>query len=208
MFINCKEAAPQDLYKILIGSVVPRPIAWVSTIGKNGVTNLAPFSFFNCFGIDPPILAFAPGYKSISKQGSEVVREMKDTLRNIVDTNEFVINVVSAELGEQMNQCAAEYPPEVSEFGKVGVTAGKSTFVQAPRVVESPVNFECKLLQLIQHGNNNMVLGEIVAMHVDERVIGERGHIKNEELRAIGRMAGNWYTDTQNGNFELIRPSV
>ena len=208
MYINCEEASTQDIYKILIGSVIPRPIAWVSTIGLNGVNNLAPFSFFNCFGADPPMLAFAPAFKSVTKSGGTLIREPKDTLRNIVDTKEFVVNVVSQFLGEQMNQCAAEYPSDVSEFEITGVTPVASTRVQAPRVGESLVNFECTLIQVIQHGNNNMVLGEIVGIHLNDRVVSKNGHIDRDVLQAIGRMAGNWYTTTTDGDFELVRPKL
>lgn len=206
MFVNCKETSTNDLYKILIGSVVPRPIAWVSTISAHGLTNLAPFSFFNCFGVDPPMVGFAPGFKSITKEGDQVIRVPKDTLRNIGETEEFVINLVSRNLAEQMNQSSAGYASDVSEFDRVGLTAAPSSIVKAPRVAESLINFECKLIQVIEHGNNNLVLGEIVGIQLADNVVTEQGHINNEVLQAVGRMAGNWYTTTTDGNFELIRP--
>ena len=206
MLVNCKDTPTQDLYKILIGSIIPRPIAWVSTVGINGVNNLAPFSFFNCFGADPPMVGFAPAYKSMTKQGDELIREPKDTMRNVVDTKEFVVNIVSKNLSEHMNQSCAEYPKDVSEFDKVGLTPAPSATIKAPRVLEAYINLECKLIQLIQHGNNNLVLGEIICMHIDDRVIDNRGHIKSDVLEAVGRMAGNWYTTTTDGNFELKRP--
>jgi len=208
MFVNCKDTPTQDLYKILIGSIIPRPIAWVSTVGVTGINNLAPFSFFNCFGVDPPMVGFAPAYKSITKHGDQIIREPKDTLRNILETEEFVINLVSRNLAEQMNQSCAEYPPDVSEFEKVGLTPSSSERIKAPRITEAYVNFECKLIQYIQHGNNNLVLGEIICMHLNDRVVDNRGHIKSEVLQAVGRMAGNWYTTTTDGNFELRRPSL
>ena len=208
MFVDCAGTSRQDLYKILIGSIIPRPIAWVSTIGITGVNNLAPFSFFNCFGVDPPMIGFAPAYKSITKQGDEIIREPKDTLRNVLETNEFVVNLVSRNLAEQMNQSCAEYPPDVSEFDKVGLTPASSERIKAPRIAEAYINFECKLIQYVQHGNNNLVLGEIICMHIDDRVIDNRGHINNDVLQAVGRMAGNWYTTTTDGNFELRRPSL
>lgn len=206
MIIDCKETSKQDLYKILIGSIIPRPIAWVSTVGVNGVQNLAPFSFFNCFGVDPPMIGFSPAYKTIVKDGDTVTREPKDTLRNIVDNKEFVVNIVSKNLSEQMNQSSAEYAKDVSEFDKIGLTPAPSEMIKAPRVAEAPVNLECRLIQYIQHGNNNLVLGEIVCMHLDDRIVDSRGHIKSDVLQAVGRMAGNWYTTTTDGNFELKRP--
>jgi flavin reductase (DIM6/NTAB) family NADH-FMN oxidoreductase RutF len=208
MFVNCKETTTQDLYKILIGSIVPRPIAWVSTVGSNGLNNLAPFSFFNCFGVDPPMVGFAPAFKSITRDGDELIRVPKDTLRNIIDTKEFVVNLVSRKLTEQMNKSSAEYPPDVSEFEKVGVTPAPSLKVKPPRVAESLVNLECTLIQIIQHGNNNLVLGEIVGIHLDENVITEKHHINNDVLQAVGRMSGSCYTTTTDGLFEMIRPTL
>lgn len=208
MFVNCKETPTQDLYKILIGSIIPRPIAWVSTVGINGINNLAPFSFFNCFGVDPPMVGFAPGFKSITKQGEDLIREPKDTMRNVIDTREFVVNLVSKNLSEQMNQSCADYAKDVSEFDKVGLTPEPSKTIKAPRVLEAYISLECKLIELIQHGNNNLVLGEIICMHIDDRVIDTRGHIRSDVLQAVGRMAGNWYTTTTEGNFELKRPRL
>lgn len=206
MFVDCNQTSTQDLYKLLIGSIVPRPIAWVSTVSLNGINNLAPFSFFNCFGVAPPMVGFSPAYKSITRNGGEIIREPKDTLRNILDTQEFVVNIVSKNLSEQMNDSSAEFPKEISEFDKVGLTPASSTMIKAPRVGEAPVNFECKLIEHIQHGNNNLVLGEIVCIHMDDRIIDDRGHIKSDVLQAVGRMAGNWYTTTTDGNFALKRP--
>ncbi len=208
MFVNCKDTPTKDLYKILIGAIVPRPIAWVSTLGSNGLTNLAPFSFFNCFGVDPPMVGFAPAFKSIKKDGDKVIRVPKDTLRNVADTEEFVVNLVSRSLAEKMNQSSAEYPSDVSEFEKVGATPTASVKVKPPRVAESLINLECKLIQIIEHGNNNLVLGEILGIHLADNVVTEQGHINNDVLQAIGRMAGGWYTTTTDGNFELIRPSA
>lgn len=206
MFIDCKEKSTPDIYKIMIGSVIPRPIAWVSSVGLNNITNLAPFSFFNCLGVDPPMIGFSPAYKSIVKQDDQVIREPKDTMRNILETGEFVVNIVSKDLSVQMNQSSAEYPPEISEFDKVGLTAAPATMIKAPLVAEAPINFECKLIEHIQHGNNNLILGEIICMHLDDNVIDARGHIRSDVLQAVGRMAGSFYTTTTDGNFELKRP--
>ncbi len=154
------------------------------------------------------MVGFSPAFKSITRSGDDIIRVPKDTLRNIVDTQEFVINLVSQSLAEKMNQSSAEYSAEVSEFEKIGVTPTSSVKVKPPRVGESLVNLECKLIQLIQHGNNNLVLGEILGIHLADNVVTEDFHINNDVLQAVGRMAGNWYTTTTDGNFELIRPSA
>jgi flavin reductase (DIM6/NTAB) family NADH-FMN oxidoreductase RutF len=204
MFIDCKQGSLLEIYKVLSGSIIPRPIAWVSTRNTNGIYNLAPFSFFNLFGLEPPMVAFAPGYKNIISDAG--IREPKDTLRNIIDTKEFVVNLVSLELVGKMNQTSGEYPHGTSEFEQVGLTPAPSRFVEAPRVAESPVSLECKLIQIFQHGNNNMVIGEIVGINIENGVIDERGYVNGNVLQAIGRMAGDSYTTTTDGNFEISRP--
>jgi flavin reductase (DIM6/NTAB) family NADH-FMN oxidoreductase RutF len=206
MFIDCKKSNLVEIYKVLSGSIIPRPIAWVSTRDTNGLYNLAPFSFFNLFGVDPPTIAFAPGYKNIMGNGGGATRVPKDTLRNIIDTQEFVVNLVSRELAGKMNQTSGEYPHGTSEFVEVGLTAVSSQFVSAPSVAGSPVSMECKLVQIVQHGNNNIVIGEIVGINVQDSVMDERGHINGNALQAIGRIAGDWYTTTTDGNFEMARP--
>jgi flavin reductase (DIM6/NTAB) family NADH-FMN oxidoreductase RutF len=205
MFVNCNEININDLYKILIGSVVPRPIAWVSSTGQSGVNNLAPFSFFNCFGVDPPMIGFAPAFKTSKNSDGEIIRVPKDTLRNIIETQEFVVNIVSRSVAEQMNQTSAEYPATISEFERAGLTATPSRLVQPPRVAESLVNFECKLIQLIQHGNNNLVLGEVLGINLSDDVVTPDFHIKEEVLQAVGRMEGDWYATTVD-RFQLPRP--
>jgi flavin reductase (DIM6/NTAB) family NADH-FMN oxidoreductase RutF len=194
------------LYKILIGSVVPRPIAWVSTVNASGLTNLAPFSFFNCFGVDPPMVGFAPGFKRIIKdENGGITKIPKDTLRNVQETSEFVVNIVSRSVAEKMNQTSAEFDAKTSEFDAVGLTAVKSELVKPPRVAESMVSFECKLIQVMQYGNNNLVLGEILAIHLDDKVVTAGGHIEPEVLQAVGRMAGSTYCTTAD-RFDLARP--
>lgn len=208
MFIDCKKSSLLEIYKVLSGSIIPRPIAWVSTKDVNGLYNLAPFSFFNLFGVDPPTIAFAPGYKNMMNNDDGANPEPKDTLRNIIDTKEFVVNLVSRELAIKMNHTSGEYPHGTSEFNEVGLTAVSSKFVSAPRVAESPVSMECNLVQIVRHGNNNIVIGEIVGINVEDSVIDERGHINGNALQAIGRMAGDWYTTTTDGNFEIARPFI
>jgi flavin reductase (DIM6/NTAB) family NADH-FMN oxidoreductase RutF len=205
VFIKCKEKSRDDLYKILIGSIVPRPIAWVSTINSGGLTNLAPFSFFNCFGADPPMVGFAPGFKRIIEDENGITKIPKDTLRNVQEIGEFVVNIVSRDVAEKMNKTSAEFDAKTSEFDAVGLTAVKSELVMPPRVKESMINFECKLIQVVQYGNNNLVLGEILAMHLNDQVISKSGHIEPAVLKAVGRMAGSLYCTTDD-RFEMARP--
>ena len=201
MELNPEDTSSKDIYKLLIGAVLPRPIAWVSTIDISGNVNLAPFSFFTVASVNPPVLCFCPLLKP------EAIK--KDTLVNIEETGEFVINIVSANLGEKMNQTSAPYPTNVNEFGMTGLTAKPSTFVKPPRVEESLINFECKLHEIICFGSEPMagslVLGKICNIHVESSIYNMR-RIDGEALDAIGRLAGNMYVTTR-GSFEMERPT-
>jgi flavin reductase (DIM6/NTAB) family NADH-FMN oxidoreductase RutF len=191
-----------SVYKLLIGSVVPRPIAFVSTVDAEGAFNAAPFSFFTVASANPPVLVF-----TVSRRGLPESR--KDTLRNITTTREFVVNVVSEEIGEKMNLCAGDYPPEVDEFEVSGLTPVPSDLVKAPRIAESHINMECRLLYTIEMsgftGAGNLVLGEVIRIHVDDAYV-QNYRIDADKLRAIGRMAGNGYTRTMD-RFDMIRPA-
>jgi flavin reductase (DIM6/NTAB) family NADH-FMN oxidoreductase RutF len=190
-----------SVYKLLIGSVVPRPIAFVSTISPDGEFNLAPFSFFTVASANPPVLVFNVGLRANPDP-------RKDTLRNITTAREFVVNVVSEEIGEKMNLCAGEYPPHIDEFQVSGLTPVPSDLVKPPRVAESPINMECRLLYTISMSGfvtgGNLVLGEVVRFHIDDSIISNF-RIDPDKLRAIGRMAGNSYTRTGD-RFDMIRP--
>lgn len=189
------EHPPLSIYKLLIGAVVPRPIAFVSTVDAAGVRNLAPFSFFTAVSSDPAVLCFSAGLRAGAK---------KDTLVNVEETGEFVVNVVTEALAEAMNLTAAEYPPEVDEFAVAGLTAVPATVVKAPRVAESPVSFECKLRQVIPVGNARLVLGDVVCVHADDSLVSDF-KIDAEKLQAVGRMGGNSYTRTRE-RFDMMRP--
>lgn len=196
-------AAP-DRYKFLIGSVVPRPIAFVSTQNAQGEVNLAPFSFFNAVASEPASLMFSVTQK---RDGGD-----KDTFRNIRDTGEFVINTVSEWLAEPMNQCSAEYPYGVSEMEKVGLTPCPSLKVKPPRVFESPVHFECRLYDMMQVGKGgpgsaHIIVGEVVAIHVAHELMDERHHLDLEKLQPLARLAGAGY-GTLGRRFELERPTL
>jgi flavin reductase (DIM6/NTAB) family NADH-FMN oxidoreductase RutF len=202
LIVDLASTEYSSVYKLLIGSVVPRPIAFVSTVNPEGVFNVAPFSFFTVASANPPVLVF-----SVARRAARDPR--KDTLRNITTSREFVVNVVSEEIGEKMNLCAGEYPPEVDEFEVSGLTPISSDLVKAPRVAESPINMECRLLYTIEmagfEGSGNLVLGQVIRIHVDDAVV-DNYRIDADKLRAIGRMAGNTYTRTQD-RFDMIRPA-
>ena len=193
---------------ILTGVVVPRPIAFVSTISTEGVVNLAPYSFFNAMAYNPPTLIF-----SSSRRAPGWADKRKDTLANIEETGEYVVNVVVDDIAAAMNATAAEYPADVSEFAVAGLTEAPSEMVRAPRVAESPVNMECRLMQVVNIGEqphaHGLVIGEIVRMHVRDDILydGPNGlRINHEALRPTGRLAGNMYCRTD-AVYELIRPT-
>lgn len=189
-----------ELYRILTGSVLPRPIAWVSSIAKDGARNLAPFSFFNVASVKPPVLGFSPLI--------DEVRHAKDTLVNIRATGEFVVNIVSHSLAEKMNQTSAAYPADIDEFASVGLTAVPSASVRPPGVAESPVRFECRLRQLVSFGSaayaGTLVLGDICRIYVQPELYID-GKIDSDRLDAIGRLAGNFYATTRD-RFAIARP--
>ena len=195
------DVRPSVLYQHMIHCIVPRPIAWVSTISKEGTTNVAPFSYFTGVGSRPPSLLFCPAN---SRDGKP-----KDTLRNILETGEFVVNIVSSSVAEAMNASAASLPPEESEFEICGLTAVSSLKVRPPRVGESPVQFECTTMQILNiaegPGGANIVIGRVVHVHMDDAVVGTSGLVDPDMLDAVGRMGGLTYCRTTN-RFDLPRP--
>ena len=195
----------EAVYKLLIGCVVPRPIAWVSTVDADGVKNVAPFSFFMAITGDPPTIAFSSSVRAIAP-GTEKTK--KDTLRNVETTGSFVVNVVDDALAEQMNMTSGEYPPEVDEFALVGLEAAPGVKVAAPRVALAPVSMECRLVQSIPVGNvpHHLVIGEIVYFHVRDDIYDPAtGRLDMHRLRPIGRLAGNLYSHIHE-IFEMKRP--
>ena len=201
MIIDPQKQSYKENYKLMIGSILPRPIAFVSTISKDGINNLAPFSFFNGITSNPPTICFSPARKR--SDGSK-----KDTLVNIEDTKEFVVNVVTEDIVKQMNDTSEEHPSEVSEFDVSGLTPVPSRIVAPPRVQESPVSFECKLMQVIEigppePGGGFLIIGEIVLFHIKDELL-YKGRINTELLNPIGRLAGTEYT-TLGKRFSLPR---
>jgi flavin reductase (DIM6/NTAB) family NADH-FMN oxidoreductase RutF len=217
MDVTPSQLAHREFYNILIGAVGPRPIAWVSSLSASGQPNLAPFSFFNAVCAKPPLLAFAPGMrlpkKSEAAAGEPVgvpAGQPKDTLRNIRETGEFVINVVTYELAEAMNLTSGEYDATINEFELAKLASAPSKLVRPQRVAESPVSFECRLRQILDFNlapeGGSLVIGEIVSIHVDDRHLKE-GRLDRNSLDLIGRMGGMQYTRTTE-RFEMVRPKV
>lgn len=186
MIIDPLNMTAKQNYKLLIGSVVPRPIAWVSTLSSEGVANLAPFSFFTVVSRNPPMLAFSVGEGVEERAGT-----VKDTLQNIRDNQEFVINIVTATLANKMAKSGEHLPSEVDEFEYAGLTATESLAVSVPRVLEAPVNMECKLHDIIQLGDDHLVIGRLVKFHVKDELY-QNGRINLEKLAPLGRLAGNY----------------
>jgi flavin reductase (DIM6/NTAB) family NADH-FMN oxidoreductase RutF len=193
----------RDVYKLMTGVIVPRPIAFVSTVSTDGVRNLAPFSFFTGISANPPVICFSPMVR-----GSDGRR--KDTLRNVEATGEFVVNVVSEDFGPQMNACSGEYPPEVDEFEVSGLTAVPSDIVKPPRVAESRINMECRLVQVVHVSpkplGGSIVLGEVLRFHIRDELF-DRYKIDPDRLRAIGRMGGPTYVRVSD-RFDMARPEI
>jgi flavin reductase (DIM6/NTAB) family NADH-FMN oxidoreductase RutF len=203
MTIDPSTREPLEVYRLLSGSILPRPIAFVSTISADGVRNLAPFSFFTVASANPPVIAFVTAVRGGANP-------KKDTLANIEATGEFVVNICSEDFATQMNQTAGEYPPDVDEFVLSGLTPVPSDVVKAPRVAESRVNMECKLRQLVPVSDKplggTLILGEVVRFHVRDSMVNALCEIDADQLDAIGRMGGPSYVRTKD-RFELIRPA-
>jgi flavin reductase (DIM6/NTAB) family NADH-FMN oxidoreductase RutF len=206
MVITPGEISTKQLHAYLLGSVAPRPICFASTIDKDGNANLAPFSFFNVFGAKPPVCIFSPARR---------VRDntVKHTLENIRETREVVINVVSYDMVQQMNLASCEYPKGVNEFEKSGFTPVKSELIKPFRVKEAPVSLECKLLQVIETGTEggaaNLVICEIVKMHIDERILDDKQQIDPHKIDLVARMGQDYYCRASgDAVFEVQKPNL
>jgi flavin reductase (DIM6/NTAB) family NADH-FMN oxidoreductase RutF len=194
----------QKLHQYLLGAVGPRPIAFASTIDENGNTNLAPFSFFNVFSANPPIMIFSP-----ARSGR--TNETKDTYNNVKINPEVVINVVNYDIVHQMSLASSPYAPGVSEFDKAGFTALSSDLIRPMRVAESPVQFECKVNEVVElgaeGGAGNLIICEVVKIHIHEAVLDENGMIDQHKIDLVSRMGGNWYCRAdENSMFEITKP--
>jgi len=193
-----------QLHQFLIGSVAPRPICFASTIDSEGVPNLAPFSFFNVFSANPPILIFAPN--NSGRTGLP-----KDTLLNVKQVPEVVINMVNHEIVEKMNVAAAPWDKGISEFDKAGFTAVKSDLVKPFRVKESPVQIECRVIEIKEMGTGggagNIVICQVEKLHIDEAILNDEGKIDQHKINLVGRLGGSWYSRSNTPSlFELKQP--
>lgn len=203
--IDPKEVNPVKLQGYLQGAVAPRPIALASTIDKNGNPNLSPFSFFNVFSSNPPILIFSPARRVRNNT-------IKHTLINVQDTREVVISVVNYDIVQQVSLASTEYADGVNEFIKSGLTPVASDVVKPFRVAESPVQFECKVNDIIHLGDGggagNLVICEVAKIHINEAVLDENGGIDQHKIDLVSRMGGNWYSRANMGMFEVPKPLV
>lgn len=202
--INPKEIEIPKLHRYLLGSVGPRPIAFASTIDSKGNINLAPFSFFNVFSANPPIMIFSP-----ARSGR--TNESKDTYNNVKEVPEVVINVVTHDMVHQMSLASSPYDYDVSEFEKAGFTSLASDMITPPRVKESPVQFECKVNEVIelgdQGGAGNLIICEVLRIHVKESLLDQNEMIDQHKIDLVSRMGGNWYCRAdKNSMFEIQKP--
>lgn len=203
--LNPKELAIPALQAYLSHAIAPRPVAFVSTIDKNGTPNLSPFSFFNIFSTSPPIAVFSP-----ARSGR--TNTIKHTHENVIDVPEAVINVVTYDMVHQASLSSSEYPKGVNEFEKAGFTMQPSEMVKPPRVKESPIQLECKVKQVIELGQTagagNLVICEIILIHVSESVLNEKKFIDQHKLDLVGRLGANWYVRASgHALFEVTKPS-
>jgi flavin reductase (DIM6/NTAB) family NADH-FMN oxidoreductase RutF len=197
------EREPRANFHTLLTSVLPRPIAFVSTMSPSGVANLAPFSFFNAVGSNPPAVIFSPSTKA---DGTD-----KDTLENLRSCPEMVVHVVPFGIREAMNRASAAFPREVSEFEAAGFTKVASRFVKPPRAGECPVQMECRLVEIVKVGagplSANICIGEVLCFHVADGFLLDNGTVDVEKIDRVGRMGGDWYSRITD-RFELAKPDA
>lgn len=204
MKVDPKETPVPKLHGHLLGSIGPRPIAFASTVNADGTPNLSPFSFFNVFSANPPVAIFSP-----ARRGRD--NTTKHTYHNAKETGEVVINVVNYDMVQQMSLSSTEYPDGVNEFVKAGLTQVASERVAPPRVKESPVQLECKVMEVRelgdQGGAGNLIICEVLLIHINDEVIGEDGRIDQQKIDLVGRMGGNWYCRAHGeALFEVAKP--
>jgi len=202
MLVDVKSTPVVEVYQMLVGLVTPRPIAWVTTRSKSGVVNLAPFSFFNVFGANPPVVVFSPTQK---RDGGK-----KDTLLNIEANGEFVINASTEKHTQLINLSSTTLPIEESELTLTGQSTIASTSIQTPRLADVPFALECRVLQIMPVGHGpisaNLVIGEVLTMHIDNDILGEDSQPDPRKLKAIARLGNEYWCRTQD-LFQMERPS-
>lgn len=199
MILDIKDLDESQIYKLMISTIVPRPIAWVSTVSKDGIYNIAPFSFYMGISSSPPLIAISIGKKDdITK---------KDTWKNIEEVGDFVINIVDYDLVEKMNITALPFDEHIDEFKEAGLTAIKSDIVKSPRIAESPINIECKKFAIIEIADMGLIIGEILRYHIRDDLINEKGYVDTSKLKIVGRLgSADYCLITKENIFTLKRP--
>lgn len=201
MQFDMRELGLGARYKIVNSTITPRPIAWVTTLGANGVVNAAPYSFFNCVGVEPPLVV-------LGLLKDMQTRQLKDTATNIAANGEFTVNLVCEADAETMNLSSVDAPRDVSEIDYAGIATLPSTAIAPPRIASSPVSFECRKLEMLDIGLQNVVIGEILVAHIADQFISnpEKLYLDTPGMKLIGRTHGSgWYARTSD-QFELVRP--
>lgn len=197
MIVDPARMTQREAYRLMITAFVPRPIAFVSTLSRDGVANCAPFSYSMGVSSRPMVLAVSVGERD---------GKPKDTARNILDTREFVVNLVTEAIAEKMNIASGDFADQVSEFEEAGLTRAASEAVAAPRIAESPVNFECRLMSALRIADNTVFFGEALRLHIDEVVLTE-GLVDIRKLRPIARLGGPQYAHIHDV-FDMVRPKI
>ena len=204
--INPNSTLTKDLHQYLLSSIAPRPIALASTIDANGINNVSPFSFFNIFSANPPIAIFSPARR---------VRDntTKDTLENIYNIKEVVINIVNEDIIDKVITTSHDYPKEIDEFSESGLTPVASKIIKPYRVKESPVQMECKVNQIIELGKNggagNLIICEIILIHISQDILDENNQIDPNKIQLVGRLGGNWYSKGfEDAIFQIKKPKT
>ncbi|WP_088006092.1 flavin reductase family protein [Indiicoccus explosivorum] len=187
MDVDLRHIETKNAYKLMTGSIVPRPIAWISSIDENGERNLAPFSFFTVASRKPPMLCVSIGPGVGERKGT-----VKDTLENIRSQKQYVINIATTALGNEMHTSSSNFPSEVDEFEAAGLTPIESAAIRPPRIAEAPISFEMELDQIIELGSDHLVLGKIVHYHIQDEYYLGNYKVDLEKLRPLGRLAGNY----------------
>ncbi len=201
MDIRTSDIDRKRIYKLMTSTIVPRPIAWISTVSKDGVFNVAPFSYFAGVSSSPPLLMVSVGSKETG--------EKKDTWKNIEETGEFVVNIVTKQLLEKMNITSMAFDEDIDEFKEADLTPEPSLIVKAPRIKESPINIECKKFEIINIGKMGIIFGEIVNFHIKDELLNEKGYVDTKKIEIVGRLGGTEYCIiSENNTIEIKRPDL
>ena len=201
MEIDVSKLSKSQVYKLMTSVIVPRPIAWISTISKDGIPNVAPFSYFAGVSSDPPLLMVSIGSK---EEGIK-----KDTWKNIEETGDFVVNMVTKELLEKMNLTSAPFDEDIDEFDIAKLTKKPASVVKAPLIAESPVNIECKKFQILEIETMGIIFGKVLKVHVRDDILNEKGYVDTTKLEIIGRLGGaNYCIVSKENTIELRKPKL